>query len=84
VKPLKEFCLSVVDRELMPTALRVALVVGSVLFVINHGSALLQGQMNRQRWISAGLTYMVPYLVNIHGQYTIRSLALGSKRKSRL
>ncbi len=84
MKPLKEFCLSVVDRELMPTALRVALVVGSVLFVINHGSALLQGQMNRQRWISAGLTYMVPYLVNIHGQYTIRSLALGSKRKSRL
>lgn len=84
MKPLKEFCLSVVDRQLMPTALKVALVVGSVLFVINHGSALLQGQMNRQRWISAGLTYIVPYLVNIHGQYTIRSLALGSKRKSRL
>ncbi|NEP47338.1 MAG: hypothetical protein F6K65_00175 [Moorea sp. SIO3C2] len=68
----------------MPTALRVALVVGSLLFVINHGSALLQGQMTQQRWISAGLTYMVPYLVNIHGQYTIRSVALGSKRKSRL
>ncbi|WP_293043700.1 nitrate/nitrite transporter NrtS [Moorena sp. SIO1F2] len=73
VKPLKEFCLSVVDLELMPTALRVALVVGSVLFVINHGSAILQRQMNRERWISGGLTYIVPYLVNIHGQYTIRS-----------
>ncbi|WP_293119628.1 nitrate/nitrite transporter NrtS [Moorena sp. SIO4G3] len=84
MKPLKEFCLSVVDLEFMPTALRVALVVGSVLFVINHGSALLQGQMTRQRWISGGLTYIVPYLINIHGQYTIRSLALGSKRKSRL
>ncbi|NET84064.1 MAG: hypothetical protein F6J94_19725 [Moorea sp. SIO1F2] len=57
----------------MPTALRVALVVGSVLFVINHGSAILQRQMNRERWISGGLTYIVPYLVNIHGQYTIRS-----------
>ncbi|NEQ10978.1 MAG: hypothetical protein F6K37_35235 [Moorea sp. SIO4E2] len=48
MKSLKEFCLSVVDLELMPTALRVALVVGSVLFVINHGSALLQGQMTQQ------------------------------------
>ncbi|NEO03165.1 MAG: hypothetical protein F6K50_49990 [Moorea sp. SIO3I7] len=66
----------------MPTALRVALVVGSVLFVINHGSALLQGQMNRERWISGGLTYIVPYLVNIHGQYTIRSRQTARRGKA--
>lgn len=52
----------------MPTALRVAAVVGSILFVINHGTALLQGEMNRDRWLSAGLTYLVPYIVSIHGQ----------------
>ncbi|NEO39540.1 MAG: hypothetical protein F6J90_25680 [Moorea sp. SIOASIH] len=66
----------------MPTALKVALVVGSVLFVINHGSALLQGQMNRERWISGGLTYMIPYLVNIHGQYTIRYRQMARRGKA--
>ena len=39
---------------------------------INHGSALLQGNMKRQRWISAALTYLVPYTVNVHGQYSYR------------
>ncbi len=52
----------------MPTALKVSAVVGSLLFTINHGSALLKGQMNRDRWISAALTYLVPYVVSIHGQ----------------
>jgi hypothetical protein len=25
--------------------------------------------MNGDRWLSAGVTYLVPYLVNAHGQY---------------
>ncbi len=69
---VKPYYLSLVDREFMPTALKVALFVGSVLFAINHGGALFQGQMNRYRWISAGLSYLVPYCVNIHGQHTSR------------
>jgi hypothetical protein len=56
-----------------PTALKVALFVGTFLFVINHGTALLKGQMNQQRWVSAALSYCVPYLVNIHGQFVSRS-----------
>ncbi|WP_317619337.1 nitrate/nitrite transporter NrtS [Laspinema sp. D2d] len=52
-----------------PTAVKVALFVGTVLFVINHGKAFLNGQMNQDRWISAGLSYCLPYLVNIHGQF---------------
>ena len=54
---------------MMPTACKVALVVGTVLFGINHGNAVLKGEMSRDRWFSAGFTYIVPYLVNIHGQY---------------
>jgi hypothetical protein len=53
-----------------PTALRVALIIGSLLFIINHGAALWQGQMTQQRWLSGLLTYIVPYCVSIHGQYT--------------
>lgn len=60
------------DRRLMPAALRVALAVGTLLFALNHGSALLQGKMTRDRWLSALLTYLVPYSVNIQGQYAAR------------
>ncbi|WP_446410817.1 nitrate/nitrite transporter NrtS [Coleofasciculus sp.] len=53
--------------------IKVAAVVGSILFMINHGSAVVQGKMTRDRWISGLLTYLVPYGVNIHGQYISRS-----------
>lgn len=70
---LKGYCLSLVDRQLAPTALNVALVVGTILLAINHGPALLSGTMSRARWTSALLTYLVPYAVNIHGQFISRS-----------
>jgi len=73
MRTLQEFCLCLVNQDMMPTALKVSFVVGSILFIINHGSALIKGQMNRDRWISAGITYLIPYMVNIHGQYVSRS-----------
>ncbi|MGD1900396.1 MAG: nitrate/nitrite transporter NrtS [Phormidesmis sp.] len=57
------------------TALRVALFVGSVLFAINHGSAVLNGEMSSTRWVSGLLTYTVPFMVSIHGQSSRRSRA---------
>jgi len=73
MKSFKEFALSLVNRELMPTAIKVALVVGTILFTINHGTSLLTGKMNRERWISGFITYFVPYMVNIHGQWISRA-----------
>ncbi|BAY40844.1 hypothetical protein NIES2111_52340 [Nostoc sp. NIES-2111] len=66
---LKGYFSSLTEPKFVPTAIKVALVVGSILFTINHAHALLKGNMSRDRWISAGLTYLVPYFVNIHGQY---------------
>ncbi len=71
-----KFIPALVDPELIPTAMKVAAIVGSLLFTINHGTALVQGKMTKQRWVSGILTYLVPYSVNIHGQYV-------SKRRSR-
>lgn len=51
------------------TAIRVALVVGSILFTINHGKALIENKMTQERWISGLLTYCVPYMVSLHGQH---------------
>lgn len=60
---------AIVTPRLAVRAVRVAVVVGTVLFVINHGTAVRSGTMTRTRWISAALTYLVPYGVSIHGQY---------------
>ena len=69
---IKQYFFCLCDQELMPTAVKVSAVVGTLLFVINHGSAVIKAEMNRDRWISAGLTYLIPYCVNIHGQYVSR------------
>ena len=74
------FTQALVDRKLVPTAVRVALIVGTILFIINHGSALLEGKMTKRRWISGLLTYLVPYAVNIHGQY----ISQPSKQKDKM
>jgi hypothetical protein len=70
MKAIKRYGACLVNPEMMPTALKVALVVGSLLLVINHGTALIKRKMTADRWVSAGLTYLVPYLVSIHGQCT--------------
>lgn len=42
----------IANRQSITTAIRVALVVGSLLFAINHGTVVTR-QMSRDRWISA-------------------------------
>lgn len=61
--------LALKDPAKVGMALRVALMVGTILFTINHGAALMHGEMNGARWLSALLTDCVPYAVSIHGQY---------------
>ena len=52
------------ERSVVRRALGYAVVVGSVLIAINHGDALLAGEVSSGRWIKMGLTVMVPYLVS--------------------
>ena len=51
------------------TAIKVSLIVGSVLFCINHGPAFMDGKMTKGRWVSGLLTYGVPFMVSLHGQH---------------
>lgn len=79
MKFVKNYLTALCDRNFAPTGLKVAAIVGSILFVINHGSALANQQMTQERWLSAILTYLVPYAVNIHGQFVSQQ----NKKKSR-
>lgn len=45
-------------------ALAYALVVGAILIIINHGDALLAGNISSSRFARMGLTAVVPYFVS--------------------
>jgi hypothetical protein len=47
-------------------ALKVAVVVGLILAVINHGDNLLAGTMTATAWIKVFLTFLVPYCVSTY------------------
>jgi hypothetical protein len=50
--------------QVVRRAIAYAVVVGAVLITINHGDAILRGQLDATRWLKIGLTVMVPYLVS--------------------
>ena len=52
------------SRRVVRRALGYALVVGAILIGINHGDALLAGELDRTRLFKMGLTIIVPYLVS--------------------
>jgi hypothetical protein len=55
---IKGYCASLIDPTFVPTGLRVAVIIGSLLFLINHGNALVHGKMTSDRWVSSILTYI--------------------------
>jgi len=70
---LRGYLAALIDPTYRTNALKVAVIVGSILFAINHGAALTQKKMTRARWLSGVLTYCVPYMVSVHGQYVSRT-----------
>ena len=49
-------------------AVRVALVIGTLLNLINHFDLLLGAPLTRTVLMQVALTYVVPYCVSTHGQ----------------
>jgi hypothetical protein len=54
------------DPSVRLRALKVAIVVGLILAVINHGDNLLAGTMTATAWIKVFLTFVVPYCVSTY------------------
>ncbi len=52
------------ERAVVLRACKFALVVGAVLIAINHGDALLAGDVSPGRLLKMGLTVLVPYVVS--------------------
>lgn len=52
------------DMAIMRRALAYAVVVGAVLIAINHGDAILAGQVDANRTVRMALTIVVPHVVS--------------------
>ncbi|MEM8728461.1 MAG: nitrate/nitrite transporter NrtS [Pseudomonadota bacterium] len=54
------------ERSVVLRATRIALIVGTVLALINHGNTVVMGAGNLETWIKIALTYAVPYCVSTY------------------
>ena len=52
------------SAQVVRRALKYAVVVGAILIAINHGDALLAGQLDNGRLFRMALTVLVPYAVS--------------------
>lgn len=54
------------SRDVVRRALLMAVVVGALLITINHGDALLRGDLDARRLFKMALTLLVPYCVSTY------------------
>ncbi len=54
----------VVHRPHLRKTLRIALIVGTILFCINQLDLVITGRATLVVWLKAGLTYFVPFAVS--------------------
>jgi hypothetical protein len=72
---MKEWLREASAPAVVKRALAYAVVVGAVLITINHGDAIVRGNVDTTRLLKMGLTVMVPYLVSTFSSVgAIRSL----------
>lgn len=69
----KKYISTLVDPQIVKSSGKVAIVVGTLLLIINHGAAIWHNEMNPFRWVSALISYVVPYLVNVHGKQSVNN-----------
>ena len=53
-------------RPTVMRAAKIALVVGTVIALINHGDKMAMGGMDGLAWIKCALTFLVPYAVSTY------------------
>ena len=56
------------ERDTLLRSIKTALVIGTILAVLNHRQDLLAGQFSPRWVIPMGLTYLVPFAVATYGQ----------------
>jgi hypothetical protein len=63
----REACAFCLQRRNLRRTLRIALVVGIVLTLINQGSIITAGNATTATWVRTALNFVVPFLVSNAG-----------------
>lgn len=74
----KEFIQTAASAVILHRSVKVALIVGTVLMMINHGDAILRGELDLTRVSKILLTYLVPFCVSTHASV---SATLAAKKR---
>lgn len=64
-RPFIAYCL---ERPTLLFSIKMALIVGTLLAVINHGQAIVTGHFTSDRLLPLLLTYCVPFSVAMYSQ----------------
>jgi hypothetical protein len=62
---LMDWCTLVCRGSVVRRGLKFAVVVGAILIAINHGDAILSGNLTRTNYFKMALTVVVPYVVSV-------------------
>ena len=60
----QSFITVALSRDVVTRAIKVALIVGTILAIINHGEKFPSMSLSTQDWIKILFTYLVPYGVS--------------------
>jgi tetrahydromethanopterin S-methyltransferase subunit H len=55
-----------VEIKTLKRSIKVAVIVGTILMLINHGDIILYGDIEVHHMLKIILTYLVPYLVSTY------------------
>lgn len=64
---MREACAFCLKRRNLRRTLRIALVVGVILTVINQGEVIASGDATTATWVRCALNFLVPFLVSNAG-----------------
>lgn len=62
---LRAWCDLACSGPVVRRGLKFAVVVGTLLIAINHGDAILSGELTGTNYLKMGLTVVVPYMVSV-------------------
>jgi hypothetical protein len=60
----------VLSKPSLSRCIPIALVVGTLLSLINQGTVLLDGQATKATWVRVALNYLVPFCVSSAGFFS--------------
>jgi len=64
-RTLGDWCALICRGSVVRRGLKFATVVGAILITINHGDAILAGELTWVNYVKMGLTVVVPYVVSV-------------------